>query len=63
MITDNFRNGNEMNKENNEYDEFRYQHRGYAKYPDLARLHPNGWNVWSEFWRQEHLEYNQGTEQ
>jgi hypothetical protein len=31
MVTENFRNGTEMDYSNTEYDQFRYQNRGYAK--------------------------------
>ena len=41
MITENFRNGNPMDKSNTTLDEFRYQARSYAKYADTARLF--GW--------------------
>ena len=43
MITDTFQAGEEMNHSNTEHDEFRYQHRGYAKYADIVRLF--GWEV------------------
>ncbi len=36
MVTVNFRNGNEMGKDNPQ--EFQYQPRGYAKYADLYKL-------------------------
>jgi hypothetical protein len=55
MVTENFRNGNEMDYSNTITDEFRYQHRGYAKYADIARLF--GWEVISNFYYQEHLDY------
>ena len=63
MIKDNFMKGNPMDQTNSEYNEMRYQHRGYAKYADLARLHAKGWGVWTDFWRQEHLDYNVGINQ
>lgn len=54
MVTDNFRNGNEMDHSNTIFDEFRYQQRGYAKYADMARLY--GWELLSGFHRQENLD-------
>ena len=53
MITDNFRNGKEMDYTNSEYNEFRYQHRGYAKYADIVRLY--GWDTLIDFYLQQHL--------
>ena len=53
MVTENFRNGKEMDHSNTEYDEFRYQHRGYAKYADIARLY--GWDTLINFYRQQQL--------
>jgi len=53
MITTNFGNEKEMDNSNTEYDEFRYQQRGYAKYADIARLFE--WDVLKNFFRQEHL--------
>ena len=47
MITPNFRNGKEMDHSNTEHDEFRYQHRGYGKYADIARLF--GWQAFTGF--------------
>ena len=32
MVTENFRNGKDMDHSNTEYDEFRYQHRGRVSY-------------------------------
>ncbi len=59
MVTVNFGNGAEMNYSGTEYDEFRYQHRGYAKYADIARLF--GWNVLKNFYYQENLDLIAGT--
>ena len=59
MITENFRNGNPMDKSNTTLDEFRYQARGYAKYADIARLF--GWQALKNFFYQENLDYNAGT--
>lgn len=57
MVTVNFREGNEMDKSNTEMDEMRYQHRGYAKYADIARLY--GWQVLQDFYHEEHLYYEE----
>ena len=59
MITENFRNGNEMDHSNTESDEFRYQHRGHAKYADIARLY--SWQVMSDMYYQEHMDINIGN--
>jgi hypothetical protein len=59
MVTVNFGNGAEMDSSNTEYDEFRYQHRGYAKYADIARLF--GWNAFKKFYEQENLDIIAGT--
>ena len=53
MVTENFRDGKDMDHSNTEYDEFRYQHRGYAKYADIARLY--GWDTLTNFYRQQQL--------
>lgn len=55
MITVNFRESNEMDYSNTEMDEFRYQHRGYAKYADIARLF--GWEAVRGFYYQDNLDY------
>jgi hypothetical protein len=54
MVKENYRLGNEMDYSNTINDEFRYQHRGYAKYADIARLF--GWKAVSDMYRQEHLD-------
>ena len=59
MITENFREGREMETSNSEYNEMRYQFRGYAKYPDIVRIF-GGWQVLSDFFHQEHLDYEDG---
>ena len=41
MITRNFKDGKEMQKDDSEHNQFRYQHRGYAKYVDFAKIF--GW--------------------
>jgi hypothetical protein len=55
MVTENFRNGAEMNYSNTTKDEFRYQYRGRAKYIDIVRLF--GWEAFTDFNHQEHLDY------
>jgi len=47
MVTPNFRMGKEMDHSNTEYDEMRYQKRGYAKYADFVRLF--GWEKFKDF--------------
>ena len=59
FVTENFRNGNPMNITNSTKNEVRYQHRGYGRYVDMAVLF--GWDVISDFYRQEHLDYMAGT--
>jgi len=59
MLTENFRNGNEMDHSNTEFDEFRYQQRGYAKYADIARTF--GWEALRHFHRQEHIDFASTT--
>ncbi|NIQ73957.1 MAG: hypothetical protein GWN80_00020, partial [Gammaproteobacteria bacterium] len=59
FVTENFRNGNPMDISNTELNEVRYQHRGYGRYVDMAGLF--GWNVLSDFYYQEHLDYMAGT--
>jgi len=59
MVTENFRNGREMDHSNTESDEFRYQQRGYAKYADVYRIF--GWDALRNFFHQEHLDYMAGT--
>jgi hypothetical protein len=55
FVTENFRNGNPMDITNTEYNEVRYQHRGYGRYVDMANLF--GWQVLIDFYYQEHLDY------
>jgi hypothetical protein len=45
MITPNFRHGMPMDRSNTPLDEYRYQHRGYAKYADVVRLF--GWEAYT----------------
>jgi hypothetical protein len=55
MVTENFRNGREMDYSNTTKDEFRYQQRGYAKYADIQSIF--GWDALRNFFHQEHLDY------
>ena len=55
MVTPNFRAGNPMDISNTTKDEVRYQHRGYAKYVEIAALF--GWEVLDSFYRREQLDY------
>ncbi|MDF7824789.1 M60 family metallopeptidase [Pontiellaceae bacterium B12227] len=48
MVTENFRQGNEMNHSNRPGDEFKYQHRGFGKYVEIANLF--GWEALGRFW-------------
>ncbi|MCF7957686.1 MAG: M60 family metallopeptidase, partial [Phycisphaerae bacterium] len=59
FVTENFRNGNPMNLTYSEYNEVRYQHRGYGRYVDIAELF--GWHVLKDFYHQESLDYMAGT--
>jgi hypothetical protein len=54
MITENFRNGKEMDHDDSVLNEFRYQHRGWAKYLDIARLF--GWQALRSFYYEENLD-------
>jgi hypothetical protein len=55
MVTENFRNGNEMNHSNVAGDEFKYQHRGYGKYVEIVDLF--GWQPLKDFWREVNEDY------
>lgn len=59
MITENFRNGNEMSYDYDNH-EFQYQHRGYAKYADIVRLW--GWEPLRTFHRQINLDIEAGVD-
>ena len=48
-----------MDITNTTKNEVRYQHRGYGRYVDIAVLF--GWNVLSDFYYQEHLDYMSGA--
>uniref|UniRef100_A0A7S2BTC5 Peptidase M60 domain-containing protein n=1 Tax=Haptolina brevifila TaxID=156173 RepID=A0A7S2BTC5_9EUKA len=60
MITPNFREGNEMDHSNTEYDEIRYQSRGWAKYADITRLF--GWEAFTLFYHNENADYQMGRD-
>ncbi|MFI3301641.1 MAG: M60 family metallopeptidase [Rikenellaceae bacterium] len=55
MVTENFREGREMNYSNRPGDEFKYQHRGYAKYVEIAKLY--GWEALDRFWHSANEDY------
>jgi Peptidase M60, enhancin and enhancin-like/N-terminal domain of M60-like peptidases len=55
MVTPNFRAGKAMDISNTTKDEVRYQHRGYAKYVEIAALF--GWSALDNFYKQENLDY------
>jgi hypothetical protein len=59
MITPNFRDGKEMDRTNSEFNEIRYQHRGYAKYADITRLF--GWEAFTSYYFQENSDYMRGV--
>ena len=59
MVTPNFRAGNPMDISNTTHDEVRYQHRGYAKYIEIAGLF--GWSKLGDFYKQENLDYPDGA--
>ena len=54
MVTDHFRKGLPMAAS-----EMMYQHRGHAKYVDVARLF--GWDALSRFWHSVQVDYTRGT--
>jgi hypothetical protein len=55
MVTPNFRAGKAMDISNTTKDEVRYQHRGWAKYVEVAALF--GWDKLSSFYKQENLDF------
>ena len=59
MVTQNFRAGKEMDHSSTEFDQMRYQHRGYAKYADIVRLF--GWEAFTSFYNKENIDFNAGT--
>jgi len=60
MVTENFRKGKPMNISNSPANEVRYQHRGYGKYVEIAKLF--GWKVLGNFWHSVNLDYLKGIE-
>jgi hypothetical protein len=58
MVTENFRQGKEMNHSNVPGDEFKYQHRGYGKYVEIANLF--GWEALSNFWHEDSVNWKEG---
>ena len=58
MVTQNFREGNPMDETSSEYNEMRYQHRGYAKYADIARLF--GWEGFTRAFYLENAAFERG---
>jgi Peptidase M60, enhancin and enhancin-like/N-terminal domain of M60-like peptidases len=55
MVTQNFRDGKPMDTSNTTKDEVRYQHRGWAKYVEIAALF--GWDKLSAFYKQENTDF------
>merc|ERR1711957_669432 len=55
IITDEFQNGKPMNIDNSPTHQIRYQHRGHAKYVDLAREF--GWESLIAYFRAHQLLY------
>ncbi len=60
MVTQNFRDGKPMDISNSESNEVRYQHRGYGKYVEVAKLF--GWATLEKFWKSSHLDYVKGLQ-
>ncbi|MDF7806456.1 M60 family metallopeptidase [Pontiellaceae bacterium B12219] len=58
MVTDNFQQGSEMNHSNRPGDEFKYQHRGFGKYVEIANLF--GWDALGRFWQMDNELYEPG---
>lgn len=60
MVTQNFRDGKPMDISDSERNEVRYQHRGYARYVEIANLF--GWKTLERFWRTYQLDYLRGVQ-
>jgi hypothetical protein len=60
MVTENFRQGNPMNISNSQRNEVRYQHRGYGKYIEIAKLF--GWQTLGDFWHSVNRDFLKGIE-
>ncbi|WP_372796471.1 M60 family metallopeptidase [Pontiella sp.] len=58
MVTENFRQGREMNHSNRPGDEFKYQHRGFGKYVEIVNLF--GWDALSRFWKMDNERFEPG---
>ncbi|WP_372847307.1 M60 family metallopeptidase [Pontiella sp.] len=58
MVTENFRQGNEMDYSNRPGDEFKYQHRGFGKYMDIVNLF--GWDALGRFWKYDNENWKPG---
>ncbi len=58
MVAENFRKGKPMDTTNSTLNEMRYQHRGYAKYVEIADLF--GWKTLNGFWRSVNDDFLQG---
>lgn len=59
MVTQNFRDGKPMDISNSESNEVRYQHRGYGKYVEVAKLF--GWSTLERFWKSYQEDYLRGV--
>ena len=59
MVRPNFTDSGVMDYSRKEWDEMNYQHRGHAKYADIARLF--GWQVISNTYLQESLDIEANT--
>jgi hypothetical protein len=55
FVTENFRNGKPMDLTDTEYNEVRYQHRGYGRCVEIGELF--GWDKLVDFYYQEQLDY------
>ena len=60
MITENFRNGTEMDRSNTIRNQIRYQNRGFGKYADITRLF--GWEAFTSYYHQKNLDVNAGAD-
>lgn len=60
MVTQNFRDGKPMDISNSETNEVRYQHRGYGKYVEIAKLF--GWATLEKFWKSNNEDYFKGVQ-
>ncbi len=60
LVTENFRDGKEMCHSNKPGDEFKYQHRGFGKYVEIANLF--GWDALGRFWHEENVNWRPGDQ-